>query len=386
MKDRLIGIALDLEEPYPHHQDMFSGVMAYARQRPSWRCVIDEHPGAKARQRKLDRAGYDGVIARANAPIQRLVNRLAVPLVNVHYEQHKPGMATVRIDTHATGQLAAEHFLNRGYSRYGVLISGRGKNRLDITQAFTDRIEQEGKTFDVQVFPEGDVQDINHWVKLENFLQQWVGALKTPAALFIESAIIARLLVEMSHELELRVPQDIAILCYESNPTMAEVGTHLSSIDNNHFRMGYEAAELLDRLMDGGPIPETPILIPPQGIDARASTDYFAVEDELVAQALHHISENLNMKLSVDSIAYELAVSPRTLQNRFDAALGHGVGAEIRRLRLGAARIMLAEPDRTIASIAAKVGFASSAVMSQVFQRELGITPSAYRKKVLGKA
>lgn len=383
MKDRLIGIALDLEDPYPHHQDVFSGVMAYARQRPGWRCVIDEHPGAMARRRKLDRSHYDGVIARADASIQRSVKRLSIPLVNVQYEHHKPGLATVRIDTAASGVLAAEHLLSRGYSRFGLLISGRGKNRLDITQAFTQRLERDEKYYRVDHFPEGTPTDVNHWVALENFLQQWLSGLKTPVALFIESTITARLLVEMGHELGLRVPQDIAVLCYENNRSMTEIGTQLSAIENNYVRFGYETAELLDRLMDGEPIPKSPILIPPQGIIARASTDYFAVEDELVAQALHYISENLGQKITVDSIAYVLAVSPRTLQNRFDTALGHGVGSEIRRLRLAAAKVMLAEPDHSIASIAVKVGFASSAVMSQVFTRELGMSPSAFRKQRL---
>ena len=41
------------------------------------------------------------------------------------------------------------------------------------------------------------------------------------------------------------------------------------------------------------------------------------------------------------------------------------------------------EPDRSIASIATRVGFASSAVMSQVFTRELGMSPSAFRKQRL---
>lgn len=383
MKNRLIGIALDLEYTFPHHQGVFAGVMAYARQRPGWRCVIDEHPGAMARQRELDRAAYDGIIARTEASINRLVKRLAVPMVNVHYEEHKPGMATVRIDTGANGRLAAEHLLSRGYRRFAALHIGIGRNRRDITDAFVQRVEADEGQCAIAHYPIIDAAVTKDWVKMENFLTRWVQSLKPPVALFIDSTITARLLVEMAAELGLRVPQDIAVLCHENQRAMVEVSTQLSSIENDYERLGYEAAELLDRLMDGEPIPDAPILIPPKGIIARASTDYFAVEDEVVAQALKYISDHLAEKISVDSIAYELALSPRTLQSRFDAALGHGVGTEIRRLRVSAAKVMLAEPDRSIASIAAKVGFASSAVMSQVFTRELGMSPSAFRKQRL---
>lgn len=379
-KPRLIGIALDLEDPYPHHQGVFAGIMDYARQQPCWRCIIDEHPGARTRQRDLSRRSYDGVIARADPTIQRRVKRMGVPLVNVQYEHHRPGMATLRIDTRANGQLAAEHLLNRGYSRFGTLVSGEGRNRRDINRAFVHRVEEEGGTCDTQVFPEGDAAEVDHWVRLENFLKRWLERLVPPVALFIESTITARMLVEMGQELGLRVPQDIAILCQENNRAMVEVSTQLSAIENDYERMGFEAAQLLDRMIDGAPIPDEPILIPPKGIIARASTDYFAVENELVANALLFISTHLDKNITVESIAYELAVSPRTLQNHFDQALGHGVGTEVRRLRIAAAKVMLAEPDRPLASIAKKVGFSSSSAMSHAFSREVGMSPSAFRQ------
>ena len=74
-------------------------------------------------------------------------------------------------------------------------------------------------------------------------------------------------------------------------------------------------------------------------------------------------------------------MSSRTLQLRFASVLGHGVSAEILRLRLGAAKVMLAEVNQPISEIAQTVGFNSSTVMGQAFIREFGITPSAYRKQ-----
>ena len=56
---------------------------------------------------------------------------------------------------------------------------------------------------------------------------------------------------------------------------------------------------------------------------------------------------------------------------------------EIRRLRLTAAQRPLADPARRIADIAEQTGFGMA--MSHVFRRELGVSPKAYRKQVLGK-
>jgi len=49
--------------------------------------------------------------------------------------------------------------------------------------------------------------------------------------------------------------------------------------------------------MDGKKPPSNPILLPPQGLVVRESTDFFAVEDELVAAALEFISKNSHHRM-----------------------------------------------------------------------------------------
>ena len=88
-------------------------------------------------------------------------------------------------------------------------------------------------------------------------------------------------------------------------------------------------------------------------------------------------------KLRADDVAYELAVSVSTLQKRFAKALGRGMGEEMVRLRLSSVKVMLAEPEQTIAKISEQVGFASPAVLTQTFRREFGMSPSSYRKSVM---
>jgi transcriptional regulator GlxA family with amidase domain len=119
-------------------------------------------------------------------------------------------------------------------------------------------------------------------------------------------------------------------------------------------------------------------------VSSRQSTDYFAVEDAVVAEALRFVTGRLSEKLSVQRIAREVAVSPRTLQLRLSATLGRPFSDEIRRLRLAVAQRMLADPARRIADIARQTGLGSGMVMSHIFRRELGISLKAYRQQVLG--
>ena len=68
------------------------------------------------------------------------------------------------------------------------------------------------------------------------------------------------------------------------------------------------------------------------------------------------------------------------LEHRFLRSLGCTPAAEIRRTRLEFCKRMLLESDLPIAAIAAQSGFNHPEVMIRAFQRELGVTPSQFRR------
>ena len=78
---------------------------------------------------------------------------------------------------------------------------------------------------------------------------------------------------------------DDTLLCEICSPP-------LSSIIPNIEQIGYEAAALLDRLMDGGSAEFEERFIPPLGIATRLSTDVLSVEDQEFAAAVRFIREN----------------------------------------------------------------------------------------------
>ncbi len=49
----------------------------------------------------------------------------------------------------------------------------------------------------------------------------------------------------------------------------------------------------------------------------RESTDFYAVEDKLVAQSLQFIAANSHRDINCEDVAKALSVHPRTLQRRF---------------------------------------------------------------------
>lgn len=383
---RRVAIALQINNPYPQHQELFTGIQRYVRENPGWEYVIDEHPGYKPGHRSELFGRYDGVIARSSQRMQRRLKKMGIPLVNTWLEHARPGLPGVYPDCEAFARLAIEHLVERGFHRLCFLTQTEYVYIQLYKEAFGRYAEEHGSECRMCEVPDIDLDDPESWLTLEKRLSEWMDGLTLPVGLLVQEPTLARLVVAMCSSRGWLVPQDIAILCQQNAQVIMEnPPPKLTSIDRNYERIGYEAAALLDRLMDGEPPPQKPLLIPPRGVVARESTDFFAVEDEVVAEALRYISTHLRDRLKLDRIAHELAVSPRTLQMRFDAALGRPISDEIRRQRLGKAKRLLGEKEMQISRIAREAGFGTHNQMSDVFGRELGMTPSEYREQVLGE-
>src|SRR6185312_340234 len=89
--------------------------------------------------------------------------------------------------------------------------------------------------------------------------------------------------LDACQRVKLNVPEEVAVIGVDDDPLLCELcDPPLSSVVPNPERIGYEAAELLDRLMDGkadvGSLPDER-RIPPLGVVARLSTDVLMIDD-----------------------------------------------------------------------------------------------------------
>ena len=385
-EQRRVAIAVDISMPHPHHQGVDAGTHLYAKEHAAWECVIDEHPGITLRKHGKGPLPYDGVLARATPELADQLDRVGVPLVNVWYQNDQPGLPGVYVDPVKLGELAAEHLMERGFRRLGCLINPDRLYAAMMGRGFESAVKQEGAQCLFHEHEAGNYRDPAYWAGFQQTLNDWLDQFTAPFALFMEAPQDVRIAITLCAARGWRVPQDVAILSQSNIRAVVEhPPPQISSFDLNYERIGYEAAALLDRMMGGEPPPNRPILLPPKGVIARETTDYFAVEDTTVADALRYISAHLSEPLSVDRIAMELAISPRNLQMRFDAALGRSISDEIRRLRLAVAKRLLGDEDFQIGEVSKISGFGQQSYLTQVFRRELGVTPSAYRKQILGE-
>jgi LacI family transcriptional regulator len=379
---RHIALALQLDEPYLQHQGVLLGVQRYAREQAAWNLVVDEHPTLAGTRPSVAATRYHGVIARAAPALQRQLRRRGIPFVNTWYQHARPDTPGVYLDAPRIGRMAAEHLTARGFRRLGYFGLADSRQALEFGSAFAQQAASQGIPCVTEALEDGSCLDPRYWQKLQAHLVRFLDQVTPPTGIFVIAPWTARVLITLCQRRDWNVPRDVAVIVLDNIRSVAVMPPMITCIDSNYERVGYEAAALLDRLMAGEDPPKRTIMVPPKGMIARESTDYFAAEDETVRAALQYISKHLSHRLTVRQIAEGICVAPRSLQRKFEATLGRPVSAEIRRLRLELAKRLLSDKELRIAQVARAAGFGSALAMNQVFQRELSLSPRAYRKSL----
>ena len=155
----------------------------------------------------------------------------------------------------------------------------------------------------------------------------------------------------------------------------------LSSIDLGAERIGFEAARMLDKLMQGQRVSQQPVELAPNGVITRHSTDVLSIEDEVVADAARFIRQHAAEAIGVDDVLRQVAMSRRNLERRFRRVMRRSLLEEIRRVHLDRAGKLLRETNHDIPSVAEQSGYASHVRFSTVFREQMGTTPTIYRRK-----
>lgn len=373
---------LDLQWPYKRHAEIFAGIQRYAEEQ-SWTSIIDEFAHDTLRRKRGASDRYDGIVARANHPLARLATKQGVPVVNVWPSSPARHLVPgVFPDSTEAGRLVAEHLLARGFRTFATMISLKNvDNELEVTE-FTRQVRAAGFECASAHVPQDPYRDLANWRKTERLIDRTMGEWKTPIGAYVGQEVYGRLVVQASHRRGWRIPEDVAIVAGKNEETLCEQPRpSLTSIEIGYDRIGYAAAELLERMMGGQQPPADPIRLAPHGLVVRESTDFFAVEDPLVAAALAYIAEHSHRSIGPADVARAVGAETRTLQNYFQKAIKRPVATEIRRVRIERAKRELAQGDRPLAAIAHDIGFGTIQRLYEVFRREVGVSPGEYRRQ-----
>ena len=385
---------LMIDPPIPAR---FEGLGRYAREH-GWRLTLAN---------RLVRAprGWSGdgaiVTLRGDPVVVRFADGLArrgIPVVDITC--HRPDVAIPRVlpDYRGAGHVAALHFQNIGLKR-AVWFSTEWSNVQALFCAgLEEGMAQWGGVRSVaadaartepdppamrriilsRLLPRSRLDDPDRFAAV---LSPRLRALPKPVGLLAYNDEEAARVSALCLDIGIQIPEEIAILGIGNDAFLCEnQAVPISSVIDNLERNGYEGAALLDRLMDGAPVPDTPAVVPCGGVCARRSTDTFAAESPVLREAVRLLTEHLDRPPGINRIAQLTGVSRATLDRLFLRELGRPPHAELLRRRLTTARELLRDTDLPAAEISAQCGFCNPAAFSAAFARAEGLPPGKWRK------
>jgi LacI family transcriptional regulator len=281
--------------------------------------------------------------------------------------------------------MAADHFLDRGF-RHLAFCGYVGVDFSDQrTLEFTRYLRE--KSIAPHIFTPRPSR-----LKMDSIAQEFRGALDhadiarwlltlpKPVGVLACNDLRGKQVLDACIGAKLRVPEEVAVIGVDNDEVVCELADPpLSSIVPDVVRIGFRGAEMLHQQLRGQKVSTRIEHIPPRGIVTRRSSDILAIDDPVVAEAMHLIRERACSEFNVENLLDRMTVSRSTLERRFDELLGHSPKQEILKVRLARVRQLLQETKYPLWTIAEMTGFKTAAHLSVAFRSHFGGSPGELR-------
>ncbi len=374
-------VALLIEATNGYARGLLHGVARYTHEHARWTVYFEPHALDEPPPKWLKSWKGDGILARVgDHRMARAVTAVGVPVVEMRRMLTLPGIPAIGPDHQAVARLAAGHLLERGFRNFGFCGLPRGVDPPldDRADAVVEHLK--GLGFSCRLFPAA--RGIP-WEQEQKRLVRWIRELPKPAGVMTCQDNRGLQVLRACLQAGVAVPDEVAVvgagnddcLCNLSHPP-------LSSIDLAAETIGYEAAVLLERLMDRRPPPAGGILVPPRGVVTRFSSDVLATEDQAVSRTVGFIRSRARDDIQVSDVLAHVQLSRSGLEPRLKRVLGRTIHQEIHHVRIERVKTLLSRSDLPTKQIAAQTGFHSVQYLTRVFRKATGQTPANYRKRM----
>jgi LacI family transcriptional regulator len=375
------NVAILIETSRVYGRGLLEGVIQYNRANGPWSIYFEPHGLNDPPPTWLSAWRGDGMLARiTDERMVQAVRATRMPVVDLGGRLPNLGFPVLCVHNRLIAKLGSEHLLSRGFKHFGWygMPQGEHVHMDERCDWFVKQIKQAGHQCDV--FKASPQQQHLPWEQQQEEIIRWVNHLRKPAGVMCCNDDRAQQLLNACLLHGVPVPEEVAVIGVDNDPFLCNLTTPpLSSIDVNPRQIGWEAAALLDRLMDGQKAPKVPIEVEPGAVFTRQSSDILAIEDRDIAWVVRFIREKACEGIGVEEVLQAYPIARSTLQRKMKQFLGRTLIEEMLRVRIERARILLAETDDSLDVIARKTGFSSGKYFGDVFYREAGVRPGAYR-------
>jgi LacI family transcriptional regulator len=354
------------------------GFMAFAHER-GW--LVLHYPPPVDFQQLVQNFSPAAAVIGPESGAGLLGHPRAVPLVSVALDLSADGIASVCPDERQVGTLALQHLLGTGLRQVSTFRLDSSPFGVAREQAFVEAARAAGVR--VAVGWGSDEAPPSWRGEDPEGLVAWLLALPKPCGIFACADHWARIVARYIRLAGLRVPEDLALLGVDNDVVECELlAPQLSSVMIPWQELGRRAAELVEVLLSGRSIEGQRLLSSPISVMARRSSELLAIADVTVADAVRWIRAHACERVTVPMVAHAVGGGRQSLERRFRRVLDRSVQQEVRRARVELAKELLRTTCADLAEVAKRSGFSTAALLSVAFQRELGMPPGVYRRRL----
>lgn len=326
----------------------------------------------------------DGIICLLHVPNvnSRLTSFIKAhphcPTVDLSLNDPSVELPRVLQDNVGIGRAGAEHLASIGCRSLGFVIHRRNHFHQERYEGFRQAAREMGLP---TVLLKAPSNFVTHR-RSPDWLLRHLPPDERPFGVMAAADYLTQWVTKACAMADLHIPEDIALLGVDNCREICELASvGISSIGNNAFQHGYAGARLLQALLDGTPAPAEPIRVTPGALYVRQSTSIIATRHPHVATAMRYIADHYaDHELTPKQVAAQVPMSERRLHDAFVKHIGRSIYQEILERRIQCALHQIKETDRKLWDISESSGFGSPEMMSRLFRRKLGHSPSSYRK------
>ena len=377
-------IISDFTESFSHK--LLAGLVDYSRRKEQW--IVRRMPPSYK-----EKIGIPGVIRLAKEwEVDAVIGQFepsdevglfaenGLVAIAQDYKKRFSSIPNITGDYIGTGRMAARFFLDRGFRNFGFF----GFNDVcwsdERCEGFRREVDAAGFGGSFYAYRMQEIDML--WYYQRNRLREWLRAIPKPIAIMACDDNQGTNLIEACHGIGIKIPEEVSVMGVDNDETLCSLGsTTLSSVQVDIETGGWQAGELIERLMADRTVPAGDIVLQPVKIVERMSTAAFATDDRQIQRAILYIHKNALKKISVGDVMAETALSRRLLERRFKAVTGKTLYEYITELKLKYFADQLQETDLQVMEIALSMGETDTKSISRRFKQIYGCTPMEWREK-----
>jgi LacI family transcriptional regulator len=380
-KPRRVCLVVDISSTYA--RSLLKGVSKYSQRHYNWEFETNipffgkqvYHPGDFLKTKT------DGLIVFTNDKnmLKKALDS-GIPAIVKGIDKPIPDRINFTTDNFLLAKKAYDYFRGLGLTSIaycGLDNLGWSKNRRFALETIAAESESE-----LIVYPTPRTKKLREWENEMPLVIEWLKGLPKPIGLLAANDFRGKEVLDACRKAGIDVPDEVAVLGVDNDECICPfTNPPLSSVSRFCEAAGYDAAKALDCLMSNKDAGTTAIIIEPNSVVVRQSTDTLAVKNMPLADAIRYIRSNASKSFTAEDVATQVGVHPRLLHEQFKKEIGHSVHDEIRKVRVDKIAEMLLETDLTIYQIAYDLNLKSPDQIARYFRKQKGMIPSEFREK-----